>query len=248
MKNNLRLLCSSSAISEIAVNDEKWKSADVMSVEDSIIQEITKGDEKPFFVELIGLYEGMSSNKRKYTVDSVKSCAEAMLGVNMYKGHEEPGSESWRYREPVGMIVSSRVGTIDVDGRKGVVAAIGKAYISDSDAKLRSDIKRKLAGNVSILGNAKLTSNLNDQHKTVLHIHKPLKSVDFCNPGTGGLPLASVTAIVSEMAQHEDQEKGTEMKLTKEQLLAEYSDVIKAIVGEQISVEISEIADRKSVV
>jgi len=231
--------------------DAAWVGDKVVSLEDAEIAEITKDDEKPFYVEFVGLYEGMSNNERIYSKEAVKSCVDAMIGVNMYKGHIEPGSQSWKYREPVGRIVSAKLETIKVDG-KSVLAAKGKAYITESEPKLRSDIKKKMAGNVSILGNARMVREYGQSHKTVTMMHKPLSSVDFCNPGTGGLSQAGVTAVVSEMdARTSEQEtqkdhKETKMgKLTKPELLKEYKSEITELVGEQIGEQISEIASAK---
>tara|TARA_R110002096_G_scaffold388802_2_gene583122 strand:+ start:4862 stop:6121 length:1260 start_codon:yes stop_codon:yes gene_type:complete len=237
----------STQVSECA--DGSWDGAAVVSLADAEVAEITKGDEKPFHVEFVALYEGMSSNERIYSKDAVKSCVDAMIGVNMYKGHIEPGSQSWKYREPVGRIVSAKTETIQIDG-KSVLAAKGKAYITESDPKLRADIKRRMAGNVSILGNARMVREYGQSHKTVTKMHKPLKSVDFCNPGTGGLSQAGVTAVVSEMeARTSDPEtqtkerKDTNMaKLTKPELLKEYQSEITDLVGEQIGEQVSEMA------
>jgi len=234
-------------VSEITDKDV-WKTSDgVIALNDDVVQEMTKDDENPFFVEFVGLYEGLSNNDRIYTAPAVKSCVDAMVGVNMYKGHEEPGTQSWKYREPVGRIIAAREQVIDVEGKK-VLAAIGKAYISNADGKLRNDIKKKMAGSVSILGTARMTRTGTETTRNVTHLVKPLKSVDFCNPGAGGLVHAGVTAIVSEMVvttigTETITEDTMTKKLTKEELLAEYKTEIMALVGEQSATEIQEIAN-----
>ena len=247
VEQNLQFELLSTTVSE-STDKTLWQNdSTTIALDDAVVQEITKGDEDPFFVEFVGLYEGLSNNDRIYNASAVKSCVDAMVGVNMYKGHEEPGTQGWKYREPVGRIVAAREQTIDVEG-KPVLAAIGKAYISDSDKKLRADIKKKMAGSVSILGNAKMVRGANETTRTVVHLKKPLKSVDFCNPGTGGLAHAGVTAVVSEMVaatiepETVNEEKMTK-KLTKEELLAEYKTEIMALVGEQSAAEIQEIAN-----
>ena len=247
VEQNLQFELLSTTVSE-STDKTLWQNdSTTIALDDAVVQEITKGDEDPFFVEFVGLYEGLSNNDRIYSASAVKSCVDAMVGVNMYKGHEEPGTQGWKYREPVGRIVAAREQTIDVEG-KPVLAAIGKAYISDSDKKLRADIKKKMAGSVSILGNAKMVRGANETTRTVVHLKKPLKSVDFCNPGTGGLAHAGVTAVVSEMVaatiepETVNEEKMTK-KLTKEELLAEYKTEIMALVGEQSAAEIQEIAN-----
>lgn len=247
VEQNIGFELLSHNVSEITDKDA-WKVSDnVVALSDDVVHEMTKGDDDPFFVEFVGLYEGLSNNDRIYSVSAVKSCVDAMVGVNMYKGHEEPGTQGWKYREPVGRIVAAREQMIDVDGKQ-VLAAVGKAYITDSDKKLRADIKKKMAGSVSILGNARMIRNGNETTRTVVHLKKPLKSVDFCNPGTGGLAHAGVTAVVSEMVvttiepETVTEEKMTK-KLTKEELLAEYKTEIMALVGEQSAAEIQEIAN-----
>lgn len=247
VEQNIGFELLSHNVSEITDKDA-WKVSDnVVALSDDVVQEMTKGDDDPFFVEFVGLYEGLSNNDRIYSATAVKSCVDAMVGVNMYKGHEEPGTQGWKYREPVGRIVAAREQMIDVEGKQ-VLAAVGKAYITDSDKKLRADIKKKMAGSVSILGNARMIRNGNETTRTVVHLKKPLKSVDFCNPGTGGLAHAGVTAVVSEMVvttiepETVTEEKMTK-KLTKEELLAEYKTEIMALVGEQSAAEIQEIAN-----
>lgn len=246
MKNiqlKFELLCTQ--ISECIASE--WETDDVVRLDEEEVQEITADDEKPFYVDVVALYEGLSNNNRIYGKDAVKSCVDAMVGVNMYKGHVEPGTQGWKYREPVGKIVAARCVEIEVEGKK-VLAAKGKAYITESEKKLRSDIKKKMAGHVSILGNARMVRKYGEVNQTVMQIHKPLKSIDFCNPGTGGLTHAGVTGIVSEMdaveAQQDTQPKKEDnhMKLTKEELLAEYAPEITALVGEQVESQIQEVA------
>lgn len=232
----------SQGVSEIS-DSKNWADKGSVEISEEELKEITDGDEKPFFVEFIALYEGMSNNKRIYTKEAVSTCVDAMVGVNMYKGHEAPGSSSWKYREPVGRIVGAKTKEVTIDGKK-VLAAVGKAYISDSDPKLRRDIKKKMAGAVSILGDAKMVSRADESVKTVVMLKKPLKSVDFCNPSSGGLPHAGVTAVVSEMAGNvEETTKETIMtkKLTKDELLAEYKPEIMALISEQTISEIEAV-------
>ena len=229
-------------IAEIAKDDKGWDGDDVSRIEDRVIKEMIEGDKDPFFVEFIALHETLSENKNEYTEDSVKSCVEAMLGVNMYKGHEQPGTEDWKYREPVGQVIASKLTTIEVGGKR-VLAAKGKAYITEADPKLRSDIRKKMAGPVSVLGNAKTVRDLQTGIKKVTKINS-LKSIDFCNPGTGGIKTCGVTAIVKEMSSAEDIEEQT-MKLTKEQLVAEYGAEIKEIAAKYIDEDLKTVADEK---
>jgi len=249
LEEKLAFELQTQTISEIADGDV-WTEDGVINMDDAELAEITAGDDKPFYVEFVALYEDMSGNGKIYGKSAVKSCVDAMVGVNMYKGHVEPGTQDWKYREPVGRIVAAREQTISLPDGSKVLAAKGKAYITDGDAKLRSDIKKKMAGSVSILGNARMVRRIGETTKTVTHLHKPLKSVDFCNPGTGGLSHAGVTAVVSEMqgtveaanpdSKHEEPEMKT--RLTKDELLAEYKPEITALVGEQIEEQIQEIA------
>lgn len=238
-------------VAEITSDTEDWEEDGVIRIESEVLAEMVKGDEKPFFVDITALYEGVSGNNREYTKEAVQSCVKAMVGVNMYKGHEEPGTNSWKYREPVGRIVAARASTIDIDGRR-VLAAKGKAYITEADAKLRGDIAKKMAGPLSILGNARAVREFGSSQRTITHIHKPLKSIDFCNPGTNGMALAGVTSIVREMSvkdqQEPEQEKTpmtTPKKLNKDELLAEYGPEIRALVSEQMDGQFTELATEK---
>ena len=228
-----------------------WGDVNTVSLDEAQINEVTAGDEKPFFVEIAAIYEGMSNNNFVYDKDAIQSAVDAMVGVNMYKGHVEPGTQSWKYRDPVGKIVAAKVGEIEVGGKK-VLAGIAKAYVTDGDKKLRSDIKKKMAGSVSISGTAKYRRDVKEDKKHVVHFNKPLSSVDFCNPGTGGLTHAGVTAVVSEMAGEDaeieiQESKDDKMvtKLTKEQLLAEYGSEISGLIGTQLEGQVQEIANSR---
>lgn len=235
-------------VSEIKSDSTVWSGEDVQQLDAAIVSEMIKGDENPYFVELTALHECISNNKSIYTPEAVKTCVDVMVGVNMYKGHQQPGTESWAYREPVGKIVAARLDTIEDASGKRVLAAKGKAYISEADPKLRSDIKKKLAGPVSILGDAKASRVLGAINRTITRITS-LKSIDFCNPGTGGIPSCGVTAVVSEMA--DTSVTGTEptenkmAKLTKEQLLTEYTTEITEIMGGRIDADMKLLADEK---
>ncbi len=248
-EQELQFQLQSTVISE-CTEDAEWAGEDVIRLDEAEVAEMSKCDEKPFHVEFVALYEGLSNNQRKYSKEAVETCVDAMVGVNMYKGHIEPGTSSWKYREPVGRVVAAKLDRMNIGGEE-VMAAKGKAYITEADPKLRDDIKRKMAGSVSILGNARLVRQFGDNHKTVTKMHKPLKSVDFCNPGSGGLSQAGVTAVVSEMdatvSDPENPVKEPEVqmamaKLTKEELLSEYKPEITALVGEQVEEQVQEIA------
>lgn len=241
---SIELQCNSIAVREICDDNTDWTDEGVVSIGDEEISEITRGDEKPFFVEIIPIYEGLSGNNKYYTVDAVKSSLDAVIGVNMYKGHVEPGTQGWKYREPVGRIVAARLGTIEIEGKK-VTCAKAKAYICTEQKKLKSDIRRGMAGNVSILGNARSVREINDSVSKVIKIHAPLTSVDFCNPGTGGMPHAKVVSVVAEMVRKIEPEKEEEnmtVRLTKEELLTEYKAEVASLVGEQVEEQIREIA------
>lgn len=248
-KKAIGLQCQSTHVSEI-VDDGEWGDSDVSTIGEEAISEITKGDEKPYFVEFIALYEGMSNNHRYYTSNAVKTCAEAMLNVNMYKGHIDPSKRSWQYREPVGRVVASKLSKVDLPDKKGVLCAKGKAYISEADLKLRTDISRKMAGNVSILGNAKIVRRPGKTRKEVAQINS-LDSIDFCNPNTGGMKHAGVTAVVSEMSvdgnvadapntSNENQERKMTDRLTKSELSAQYPQEIIALSSELVDEKVAE--------
>lgn len=232
----------SSSIREITEGNE-WNSETVRSIEETELAEILNNDQQPFFVEFVALYEGLSRNNNLYTRESVQSCVDAMIGVNMYKGHIQPGTSDWAYREPVGKVVSAKLSEINIDGKR-VLAAKGKAYITSEDPKLRADIRRKMAGPVSVLGNSISARDLTTGKCTILEIKKPLKSIDFCNPGTGGLVGAGVTDVVAEIAC-KDLEEEEKMKLTKEELLADYGKEISEIVKDKISDELDSVAKQQ---
>jgi len=239
-------------VAEVVDEAADWTGDGITTIASEALAEMTKGDEKPFFIDFTALYEGVSGNNRDYTKDAVESCVQAMVGVNMYKGHEEPGTSSWKYREPVGRVVAAKNSQIVVDGRR-VLAAKGKAYITQADPKLRSDIVSKMAGPLSILGNARAVREIGSAKRTITRIHKPLKSIDFCNPGTNGMAHAGVTAVVREMSEDDqthqkpDPQGTPEMtKLTIEQLKAEYGAEIRALVSEQLDDQLQEITAEKT--
>tara|TARA_R110002126_G_scaffold10482_13_gene47685 strand:- start:459 stop:1718 length:1260 start_codon:yes stop_codon:yes gene_type:complete len=249
-KESLKFNLETIHVSEIGAESE-WEKDGVVTVGAEHIAEMTKGDEKPYFVDFTALYEGLSGNNRHYTKPAVESCVKAMLGVNMYKGHQKPGNESFEYREPVGKVVAARTATIEIDGRR-VLAAKGKAYITVADPKLRGDIDRKMAGPLSILGDARSVRELGSQKRTITHIHSPLKSIDFCNPGTNGMALAGVNAVVREMSSSGETEREepnmsaeTKARLSREQLLAEYGPEITSLTGDQVAERIAEMAKGK---
>ncbi len=250
-EERLKFILETDHISEISSEgDSDWSGEGIHTMSTERIAEMTKGDEKPYFVEFTALYEGLSDNHRLYTKGAVESCAKAMLGVNMYKGHLQPGNEDWQYREPVGQVVATRTAVVEIEGRR-VLVAKGKAYITTADAKLRGDIDRKMAGPLSILGDARSFRELGSNKRTITHIHKPLKSVDFCNPGTNGMALAGVTAVVREMSGNDDPEpkeptmSNETLRLSREQLLSDYTSEITSIVSEKLNDRISEMATQK---
>ena len=129
-----------SAVVSECTDDASWAGDDVVRLDEAEVAEMTKSDSEPFHVEFVALYEGLSNNNRKYSKEAIETCVDAMVGVNMYKGHIEPGTSGWKYREPVGRIVAAKIGKINVDGKE-TLAAKGKAYITEADPKLRDDIK-----------------------------------------------------------------------------------------------------------
>jgi hypothetical protein len=249
MDEELKFNLETATVAEMT--EEDWSGDDVEFIGEEALAEMTKHDEKPFYVDFTALYEGVSGNGREYTKSAVQSCVKAMLNVNMYKGHENPSARDWQYRSPVGKVVAARLATMTIDGRQ-VLAAKGKAYITSDDPKLRRDIARKMAGPVSILGTATAVRDLRTGKRTVTSLRDPLKSIDFCNPGTNGMAKAGVESIVMEMSGADaDPEPKPEPrepvmgKLTKAELLAQHPDLIEEIVGEQMTSKFDLLATEK---
>jgi len=227
-----------SSVSEIS--SDEWTGGGILTIDEAAIEEMTKDDEKPFFVEFVALYEGLSGNKNKYTEAAIKSCVKEMVGTNMYKGHVPPGGKDWMYREPVGKVISAKEATIVIDGKR-VLAAKGKAYITDAEPKLRKDIKKGMAGPVSILGDARAIRHLTTGTREIVEIYS-LKSIDFCNPGTAGMKKAGVTAIVTEMSGEPEIEKEDDKmeRLTLKQLKEDYAEELKLLLAEMLEPKLNE--------
>jgi len=229
MENNIQLVVDVLEIFD--VEDTTWESDRMWSLEDTEIAEMVKGDPDPFFILMDAARTGISKNMKNYTEKSIYNVAELVIGKQMYLGHQRPEDRAYEYRIPQGRVVESRVDKIiDNDGQE-VYVTKAKAYVSREAKTLRTNIREKMAGPVSIDGVAVLEMNGDENIPDVVEITK-LRSVDFCNPGTEGIKEAGVKAIVSEMDSSDGEEQMK--KLTKSELLSQYEGEIREIASEKV--------------
>ena len=201
-----------------ALDEKGWDGPDVkhfiekegVPFEDTV-SEITKGDDDPFFVNLLVAREGLGTGKpqpKYYTPEAIDDIVQLLPGIQGYKGHQRPGREDWEYRDPQMKILMSKPGTMKCPQTgKQIKVARAKAYVSRAAGTLRTNISEKMAGPISLRGKARLV-NKGDMLEVKRML--ALKHVDFCNPGTGGIPEAGVESVVSEM----DNENGDDERRT----------------------------------
>lgn len=162
------------------------------------VNEITKGDDDPMFVTVEVIRSRVKSgNNRVYDDNVVKQIAELLPGTPGYLGHQDPSKRSFEFREPHSLYVGSVVKT---DQTTGQVRALGKAYIY-KNSPLREYIRTHNAANnplcVSIEGEGSGMRGTGDT--TIITRIDRLKSVDWANPQTAGLPDSKILSIMTEM-------------------------------------------------
>lgn len=201
---------------------------------EALISEMTDGDDDPFFVNLVIAREGLGRGKPRpkfYTSKAIEDVGRLLPGVQGYLGHQRPGDRDFEYRPPQLKIVKSRVDT-ERDPRTGkaIRVARAKGYVSRRSADLRTHIREKMAGPISLQGRAVLVTKGDRTEVTEM---LSLRCVDFCNPGTEGIAGAGVEDVVSEMEQS-DGERSRRMaeRLTRDQLQVEYGAEIREMIRE----------------
>ena len=238
-KKDIRIETNIREIFQSVDDDRNWDTPDVLSLPQEEIEEMVKGDLDPYFALLDIAFAVRSENGRRYTEKSINDIKENSLGVQGYLGHQRIIDRDYEYRVPQMKIIKTRVRKIihPITGLE-VFAAQGKAYVSREAKVLRTNIREKMAGSVSIDAVALLEYDNESEDVIVTDIPK-VRYVDFCNPKTEGIVGAGVTAVVSEMKRTEEivKEGGLELseKLTKEALLTSYKDEIREIVKTEIS-------------
>ena len=217
-----------------------WDGPGVYRLPGMDIAEMTRGDDDPFFVELLVLKEGVGTGRpapKRYSSEAVESCAQVLPGVMGYLGHQKPGERDFEYRAPQARILMSRVENVSAPDGQVVKVARAKGYVSRRAVDLRAHLREGLAGPVSIDGRAILEKQGDEIVVTEI---TGLRSVDFCNPGTEGVQGAGVLAVVSEMdgpegnSNHREGDMPENARLTREQLLAEYGADIREMVREAV--------------
>lgn len=217
---------------------------------------------EPMFVEVLVLHEGHSvktdgTENIGYAARTVHDVAKLLPGAIGYLGHPQPGTEEWKYRTPVARYVASRVERRDVPNVGTVPCAVGKAYISAAAKELRTHIREGMAGPVSLNGTAFFKAVRGRRTNETVGM-KQLKSVDFCNPGTAGIPAAGITGVVREIAgeggdpTQGDKSMGVETNPTirsKADLLREYPEFCQAVINDEtasLNSTLEEVREQKA--
>jgi len=162
------------------------------------IQELTKDDPSPMFVNVEVLRTGTSKvNRRVYDDPVVRQIGGMIPGTIGYLGHPDPTKTSFQFRDPQNIFVGSKVEEM----KDGSTRAIGKAYIF-KNSPLREWLPKSIAGGkpltVSING---IGDIVKDNINKLLYVKSlnQLDSIDWANPGTEGVGTAQAINIVNEM-------------------------------------------------
>jgi len=200
------------------------------SLPESVVAEMVKGDDEPFFAIMTFLKEGPGlgrPRKKNYRAPAVEAAARACPGTISYLGHVRPEDRETTYRTPQGRCVRSwSEEAVDKAGRR-IKVAKAKVYVSRESRTLRTHIQEGLAGPVSWVALVATSVDENGD-LNVDDVHEVL-SIDFCNPGTAGVGGAGVEKVVRETKT-----EGTmSARLSKDQLMAEYGAEIREVAREQ---------------
>lgn len=207
-------------ISEISNGEIKivnWNEDINVKVDERIdVNELIKDDPDPMFVNVEVLRNGASINSREYTADAVMEVVDMIPGTLGYLGHPDPAKTSFEFRDPQCIYVGSEA---IKDEYSNIVRAIGKAYIFKT-SPLREWIPKSIACGspltVSIHGTADVAVDRANNIIHVVSVNK-LQCIDWCNPGTQGMPWSEALSVVSEM------------KNNKEEIAMERSEVLQTV-------------------
>lgn len=226
------------------VNEEsKYK---VMTDSRINIEELLNGDDEPMFATVEVLRNGMSKNKRNYSVSVVQDLMNKVVGTVGYLGHSDARKMGFEFREPQSIYVGSSL----VQEEDGTVRLLGKSYIF-KNSPLREWLPKSIACgspmSVSIQGKAKCFENLD---KTIdVQTIVDLESIDWCNPKTQGMSNSINLSLTTEMVENPNSiiitEKG-DVKMAEEKILEQ--EVIETPVVEEVEETVEEVVTEETVI
>lgn len=196
------------------------------------IEEVTKDDDDPMFVNVEIIRNGISDgNNREYTADVVMDLVSAVPGTLGYLGHPDPSKTSFEFRDPQCIYVGAKT----VQNEFGdTVRLIGKCYIF-KNSPLREWIPKSIACNnpltVSIHGKGDVSV---DRTNGTVHVHRitKLECIDWANPGTQGMPRSKALSVVSELQGGNEMERN---QIIQSVTLAEMQEHNEAVIKEAVN-------------
>lgn len=162
----------------------------LVSLNPEVVSEITQGDDDPVFVTY-SIESGWSQNKRYWPPEILANIAEQVnksTDVVGYQGHISPAEDGFKFPE-IGIQWLKAVPQITQDKVKLLI----KGYALPG-TKAREYVKRKLAKQVSVSGDA----ILRPIQGGVAVKEFDLKSIDLARPRTGGMKTGLI-AVTQEM-------------------------------------------------
>lgn len=214
-------------VHEVSKDDVKKCMEGYSYIDQNWLDTVVPKFDKVKLVECIPLYETTSRNRKKYLAKIFDTFSKEAIGKPGYLGHEDCFSQA--YRTPVARYVASKTVNIEIETEKGKETRKASqliAFISnnkDGD-DLFTNIKEGIAGSQSIVADIKaMFVEENDNFYWEVHDIVAVESIDFCNPGTEGVPGAGVTAIVREQfinseGKLENEDEDAVMEFTIENL------------------------------
>lgn len=200
------------------------------------IEELTKDDNDPMFVNVEIIRNGISDgNNREYTADVVMNLVSAVPGTLGYLGHPDPSKTSFEFREPQCIYVGAKTVQNEYGDR---VRLIGKCYIF-KNSPLREWIPKSIACHnpltVSIHGKGDVSV---DRTNGIIHVHAitKLECIDWANPGTQGMPRSTALSVVSELQGGIEMERN---QIIQSVTLAEMQEHNNGVIKEAVNAVIA---------
>lgn len=204
---------------------------DVPLAPDINVDELTEGDNSPFFVTLpVGRVGAQSRNNRRYPREAVEAIQNAIINdkVGGILGHMRDEDLPYRFDLPVMHWVGA---TMEGD------TLYGKAYIPPSQEKLREylriQMKKGAKTGTSIFGTAYI-----EDDGTVRDLE--IQTIDLAHASRVGVPMtAALPLITSETEKPEDKPEQLEQEESEEM------EPEKKVTGEGAPVEPAVIVEMK---
>lgn len=202
------------------------------------IKGILERDDKPMFVTLQVMREGVSKNRRRYSRAVLDSVAEQINANHPdgYKGHLKVEDEAYAAPDPETVWLGAVVKEIN-----GTSVLYAKGYVMPYSKRRRTilqtakDLGKKVA--VSIRGKAQeAVYNATDKAYDIRGL--VLESIDWARPGAEGIPNDGTLILTSEMVGSSKPKQGDPMEkqevlkgATVSEMRQHNPDLVKEIEG-----------------